>query len=108
MKKRLISEEKEIERDVLYPNLLIYSNRVMMFGKYKGVDVGYLCRKNPDYIHWCIVNVSGFKEELNSDELYQYDQGNQEKVVRDYNRRPGGFLYDFENDMYGDMIHNLD
>lgn len=104
----LISREKMVERDPLDPNILVYSNRVMMFGKYKGSDVGYLCRKNPDYIHWCIVNVSGFREQLTSDELYQYDQGNQEKVARDYNRRPGGFLYDFENDMYSDMIHNLD
>jgi hypothetical protein len=55
-----------------------------------------------------MVNVDGFKEKLTHDELYQYDQGRQEKVNRDYNRRPGGFLSDFENDMYSDMIHNLD
>lgn len=108
MEETLFPIEHEVDRNPLDPNLLTYSNRKMWFGKYKGTDIGYLCRKNPDYIHWCMVNVDGFKEKMTHGELYQYDQGRQEKVSRDYNRRPGGFWSDFENDMYSDMIHNLD
>lgn len=101
-------EANKKERNPLDTHILEYSGRKMWFGRYKGIDIGYLCRNNPGYIHWCIVNVDGFKEKLKEDEWYQYDQGNQESIAKEWNRKPGGFLNDFENEMYSDMIHNLD
>ena len=40
--------------DILYSNLKIEGNKIVSFGKYKGIRYEYIYNKHPSYCAWCL------------------------------------------------------
>ena len=60
----------------------------LAFGKYKGWSLSYVISNNPNYIKWCIENVSGF--ELTKEENNELKKSLYKQRTSCYERCPSG------------------